>query len=287
MTRRDSCAQAPDRPNDGKSDLVRQPRATADTLLEGGLRLRQPVTGYRLNVDALLLAAFARTGRVARLAVDLGAGVGTVGLLLEHAGAAKSIALVERDPELVSIAEHNLSGLGAPGSVYAADLSRTGLPRPLVQQAELVVSNPPFFAPGSGRPRRDAMEAGARTGELEPFLRAAALALTGPKARAAFVYPAPALPTLLAAAETAGLVAKRLRFVHARSAAPARVVLVEFRRAKPGGLVVEPPLVEWIGKNRRSPELAAIVAGRFETASPQRSPHSRSKRMAAAARTLR
>jgi tRNA1Val (adenine37-N6)-methyltransferase len=237
--------------------------STADTLLDGRLRLRQPADGYRVNVDALLLAAFAAVGRRAELAMDLGAGVGTVGLLLERCGAARRLALVEREPELCEFASHNLETLGVSGSVHAVDLERTSLPRALVQRADLIVANPPFFAPGSGRPRRDAREQSARSGALEPFVRAAARGLSGVKARAVFVYPAPALAALFAAAAEVRLVAKRVRFVHARADAPARLVLAEFRLAKPGGLVTEPPLVEWSRRGKRSPELAAIVAGRF------------------------
>jgi tRNA1(Val) A37 N6-methylase TrmN6 len=75
------------------------------------------------------------------------------------------------------------------------------------------------------------------------------------------VYPAPALPELLAAAAASNLVAKRLRFVQAFVTSPARLALVELRRAKPRGLVVEPPLVEWNAPSVRSAEVAALVAG--------------------------
>ena len=61
---------------------------------------------------------------------------------------------------------------------------------------------------------------------------------------------------------TAGLVAKRVRFVHAFADAPARLALLELRRAKPGGLVVAPPLVEWSAKGVRSAAVEAILAGR-------------------------
>jgi hypothetical protein len=37
--------------------------------------------------------------------------------------------------------------------------------------------------------------------------------------------------------------------------------LIELRNAKPGGLVVEPPVVEWAARGVRSPELDALVSG--------------------------
>ncbi len=234
---------------------------TRDALFGGALCVRQPRHGYRVNVDALLLAAFAARGRRARLAVDLGAGVGAIGLVLAHVGAAAHVVLVERDPELAELARENLTENGCSGSTEARDLDRDGLPLALAQRAELVVSNPPFFAPAAGTPSKRARA--ARSGELAPFVRAASHALAGPRARAAFCYPSAALPELFACAEDAKLVPKRLQLVHPRADAPARLALVELRLAKPGGLVVEPPLVEWQSGRARTPELARIVRGEF------------------------
>lgn len=256
---------------------------TTDVLLGGALTLLQPRDGYRVNADAFLLAAFASAGRRPKLTVDLGAGVGSVALALHSTGCARELALVEREAALVELAARNLEAAGAAGATYVADLAAGGLPRALVQRAELVVSNPPFFEPGRGRAQAHPRTRAARSGELEPFVRAAARALAGPRARACFVYPARSLTELLVAAHSAGLVPKRLRLVHAADGVPARVALVELRVAKPGGLVVEPPLVEWARPGVRAPELGDIVAGRFI----QRSPRKRSNKIAAAARTLK
>ena len=247
----------------GSIPAVRTRETTEDALFGGALTLHQPAGGYRVNVDALLLAAFAATGRVARLAVDLGAGTGAVGLALHHVGAARRVVLVEREADLAELCAKNLALSGAPGAVEPVDLDAAELPRSLVQRADLVVTNPPFFPDGRGRPRRDPKSRRARSGGLEPFLRGAARTLAGPSASACVVYPAPALPELLAVAAAHGLVPKRLRLVHSTSERPARVALVELRRAKPGGLVVEPPLVEWSTPRRRSEELEHVVAGRF------------------------
>jgi tRNA1(Val) A37 N6-methylase TrmN6 len=57
------------------------------------------------------------------------------------------------------------------------------------------------------------------------------------------------------------LVAKRLQLVHPMRDRPARLALVELRRAQDGGLCVEPPIVEWVEPGRRSPELTDLVDG--------------------------
>ncbi|HVW28509.1 MAG TPA: methyltransferase [Polyangiaceae bacterium] len=230
------------------------------TLFGGRLTLFQPRSGYRVNVDTLLLAHFAATGRPqARRVVDLGAGVGALALSYGYLGAAARLDLVERDPELARLSARNLSHASAAGAPHVADLARDGLPRALRGAADVVLSNPPFFPETRGTAAQ-ASKRGARTGPLAPFLEAAATAL-GRRGYAYFAYPAPALAELLDAARAAQLVAKRLRFVHAFATSAARLALVELRRAKPGGLVVEPPLVEWTARSVRSPEVQALVDG--------------------------
>jgi len=202
---------------------------TTDTLLGGSLRLRQPKSGYRVNVDSLLLVAFAGQRRVERL-LDLGAGVGALGLLALHQGLAKRALLVETDPQLAILAQENLERGGFAGQALQLDLAHERLRESGVP---LVLCNPPYYPAHSHRPAQSPAKAGARSGEVEPFLAGAA---------------------------RQQLVPKRLRLVHARANEPARLALVELRVARPGGLVVEPPLYEWHGR-KRSPELLALSAG--------------------------
>lgn len=213
-----------------------------------------------MNIDALLLADFAAQGRHAERALDLGAGVGSVSLALQHLAAASQFELIERETTLVALAEENTGGAKMSARVWCRDVA-LGLPDELRQCADLVVSNPPFFDPESARVAPDPNKARARFGELTPFLAAAAEGLSGARARAVFVYPARELSRLLGQAEALQLVAKRLRLVHADASTPARVALVELRRAKPGGLLILPPLYEWTEPGQRTEELSRIVAG--------------------------
>jgi tRNA1(Val) A37 N6-methylase TrmN6 len=232
-----------------------------DTIFGGKVELVQPARGYRVNVDTLILADFSARHRPrARRLVDLGAGPGGLALGYCHLASAARCDLIETVPLLVDLARRNLAAAGVNGSVYQVDLAREGLPAELQATADVVVANPPFFGEHASSPHADALRRRARAGALGPFLRAAAAAM-GSKARAYFVYPAPALPELVDGAATVKLVPKVLRFVHAFADSPARLVLVELRKAKPGGLVVEPPLVEWVARGVRSPALAALVDG--------------------------
>ena len=234
---------------------------TIDSLYGGTVSLRQPAHGYRVNVDALILAAFAAQGRAAEVAVDLGAGVGGISLGLHHLKAATRFALVEREASLLALAEENARAAAMQSQPFCCDLS-SGLPKELRQTADLVVANPPFFEPAHGRQGPHAAKTRARFGELTPFVEAAAAAVSGARTRIVFVYPARELSRFLSSAERASLVPKRLRLVHADSTSAARVALIELRRAKAGGLVVLPPLLEWASPGVRSHELTEILAGK-------------------------
>ena len=230
---------------------------TRDAIFGGRVALRQPARarGYRVNVDAVLLAAFAKRGRRARAAWDLGAGVGAVGLGLLHLGAAEHVTFVEIDPALGALAQGNLeaNGWSDRGRVVVADVARAGA----AGSADLVVCNPPYVAPGRGRAPSPA-RARARAGPLDAFLDAARR-LAGRRARVCFVYPANESTTLLESLRRRGLEPKRLRAVHGRPSDQARVVLVECAAGRPGGLAIEPPLVETEPSGRPSDEIATLV----------------------------
>lgn len=230
---------------------------TIDAFFGGALELVQPRHGYRVNVDSLLLVAFAGPRTVDRL-VDLGAGVGALGLLALQRGLARRALLVESDPVLAALARENIARGGFDASVLEADVTRGRLSDSGVP---LVLCNPPYYPPQSHRPAPSPAKASARSGDVAPFLRVAAALLARKTGRACFSYPASQLPELLSEAAGFGLVAKRLRIVHASVAAPARLALVELRAARPGGLVIEPPLFEWSGR-ARSPELAELSGDR-------------------------
>lgn len=221
---------------------------TTDTLFSGALALRQPGRGegYRVNVDAILLAAFAAgilcsRPRACDHAVDLGAGVGAVGLSLLHFGAITRVTMVEIDPDLATLARENAAANGWTSRITVTNRSVADADDD-EPEADLVVCNPPYVPPGRGRPPAEPVR-GAKHGSLDTFLDAAR-GRAGRRARACFVYPAIETTTLLEGLRDRGLEPKRLCAVHARATDPARVVLVEAVAGRPGGLLVEPPFVE-------------------------------------------
>lgn len=139
--------------------------------------------GHRYATDDLLVAWTALRARPrARSVLDLGAGVGSVGLLtLLGLGEDAHLLSVEAQAESAALArrtvEHN--GLGARVEVRSADL-RAPEAVPERRSWDLVVANPPFLPPGAATPSPVPQRAAARLelrGDVFDYARAAAAAL--------------------------------------------------------------------------------------------------------------
>lgn len=231
---------------------------TRDTLFAGRITLFQPKHGYRTNVDALHLAAFAARGGKAATVFDLGSGVGTVALGLLDSNAASRVVLVERDAVAAALAQKNLetNGFADRGEVMHRSVEHVNAAAE--GAAGLVVCNPPYQRPDAGRPPK-AQTAAARTGALGPFVKCAKR-LLGRRGRACFVYPATNLAFLLAELNDVELHVKRMCFVQAREELPARIVLVDARAGRPGGTIVEPCFIERNGA-KDSDALRSLLSG--------------------------
>ncbi|MBX3127117.1 MAG: methyltransferase [Polyangiaceae bacterium] len=230
--------------------------ATLDRL--SGVTLWQPNTGHRTTIDTLLLARFAARGRHPRSVLDLGCGAGAAALVLQHSGVGEDFVLWDNDEAACALARLNAERSGLAAEIVQRDVA-SGIGDEFAGRFDLVVMNPPYFEPGSARPPRQAP--GAAIGALAPFLTLARDALAR-RGRVCVCYPARSLPELLSHAARVGLLAKRLRLVHAYADRDARLALTEFKPGRPGGLCVEPPLVEWRSAGVPSAELAELSAPR-------------------------
>ena len=145
---------------------------TLDAISGLGLVLRQMRAGHRVGLDAVLLAAVASEGPAPRRIVDVGAGVGAVGLSLARRFPDAHVDLVEIDDALAAIARDNATrnGLAERTQTRVADVTRPAERREAGLTdgaADLVATNPPFFQTEATRvspdPRR--ARAHARGGE--------------------------------------------------------------------------------------------------------------------------
>ncbi len=131
---------------------------TEDRLLGGRIGLLQPKRGFRVAVDAVLLAA-AIDAQSGDRVLDLGAGAGAVGLCLAARVAGCEIVGIELQRELVDLAERNatLNGMKGRMRTIAHDLVHD-LPDGL-GQFDHVATNPPYLAAAVADPSPDAGKA--------------------------------------------------------------------------------------------------------------------------------
>ncbi|MGC2061630.1 MAG: methyltransferase, partial [Thermodesulfovibrionales bacterium] len=115
------------------------------------IKLYQHKDGYRFSVDALLLYAFVNMKHVHH-AVDLGTGSGIIGFLIAKKYPKATVLLVELQESLYRLAKKNISlnSLEDRVSLMNADIRDL---RDMLgpHTCDLVVSNPPFGKPTTGR----------------------------------------------------------------------------------------------------------------------------------------
>ncbi len=145
-----------------------------DRLLDGSLLIEQPVQGYRVGFDPLLLSAFAPLVKQGSKVMDLGCGAGAVFLSLSLRQPELAITAMDREPEFCSLALANahLNNL-SDVSILEADIRQHPCSF-ASNDFDLVLANPPFYPKGSGRLSADPKRAAAHHelhGNLIDWLR--------------------------------------------------------------------------------------------------------------------
>jgi len=201
---------------------------TENAVMGGRVKLLQPRRGYRIAVDAILLAAAvdARTGETV---LDLGAGVGAVGLCIAARVAGCHIAGIEVQPELAALAERNavLNGAADRVRTHVHDLARP-LP-PDLGPFDHVATNPPYLAAAVADPSPDRSKALATVESSADLARwlTAATGVLKPAGNLLVIHRSDRLEVIVSTLARLGwgdVTAKRLP--------PAARVLVRARRAQ-------------------------------------------------------
>ncbi|MGE5840602.1 MAG: tRNA1(Val) (adenine(37)-N6)-methyltransferase, partial [Deltaproteobacteria bacterium] len=176
--------------------------------------------------------------------LDLGAGCGIISLLLLLEKPAAYALALEIQQSLADQAVRNasLNGVTNRMGVLLADLRRPPFREPI---ADVVVCNPPFRRPGSGRINPDLQRAIARheiMASLNDILSAASAVLK-PNGRLALIYPAGRLVDLLVRMSAFKIEPKRIQVLYPSVAEESKLVLVEGVRDGKGGARILPPLI--------------------------------------------
>jgi FkbM family methyltransferase len=224
--------------------------STEDAFLGGALAVAQPRRGYRAGLDAVLLAAAAPVvpGR-GQTVLDVGAGVGVVGLAVARRIRDARLTMIERDPALAALARANVqrNGLSDRVRVLEADVSRRlgdlGELSARADSFDHVLANPPYHVEGSITPASTAIRAASNAMGAEDLTRWVQFlaAMAKPAASATLIHKPEALPRLLAALDGrfGGL---KVLPVHSHAALPAIRVIVQGLKGSRGPLRIMPSL---------------------------------------------
>uniref|UniRef100_A0A832A3E0 tRNA1(Val) (Adenine(37)-N6)-methyltransferase n=1 Tax=Desulfacinum infernum TaxID=35837 RepID=A0A832A3E0_9BACT len=242
---------------------------TRDLLFGGSLVLCQDRKGYRFSIDAVLLAGLTRVKAKDRV-MELGTGCGVVLLAL----AARNLGVhwegVEIQPRLAFLARKNVDANGLAGRVFIHAMDWKDAPRIFPAHGfDLVVSNPPYRRPLSGRINPDAQKAAARhelRGSMEDMFACAAHLLKH-GGRCAVIYPASRLDDAMVAAVGAGFRPKRLTLIHSHAEAPATLVHLECVKGAGQELHVAPPFFIYDGHGRYTAAMMRLHQGLLHAAS--------------------
>jgi tRNA1(Val) A37 N6-methylase TrmN6 len=229
---------------------------TEDALLGGRVRLLQPAKGYRVAVDAVLLAA-AVAARPGDRVLDLGAGVGAIGLCLAARVPGCTVTGLELQPALAELARRNarLNGLDGRLNFLVHDIAE---PLPMLEAFDHVVTNPPYLAAAVADPSPNASKALATVESSADLARwlAVAVGAANPAGTVLLIHRADRLEEIerrLAALGWRDLTIKRLP--------PASRALVRARRADRLDRREAPPLVLHRPGGGYTDEAEAILRG--------------------------
>lgn len=230
---------------------------THETLdaISGNFRLFQLREGHRFSTDDILTAWYGTTWcPTAQTALDLGSGIGTVGMICAWRLPGAKFVTIEAQPESVVLARKSAryNGLTERYEIREGDFRTPGILRP-DERFDLITGSPPYFPPGSGvesdHPQRLACRFELR-GTIVVYCAIASRHLAA-GGFFACVFPAETsqLERIEAGAKSASLVIVRKRPVIFREGEPPLIALFGMMRADDlpgwfrGQTWEEPPLI--------------------------------------------
>ena len=235
------------------SGVVVEPNETLDAI-SGHFRLFQLRDGHRFSTDDILTAWYGTSWcPTARSALDLGSGIGTVGMICAWRLPGARFVTVEAQAESVALAKKSaqFNGLTERYEIRHGDFRDAGVLKP-EEKFDLITGSPPYFPPGTGVESEHPQKLACRfelRGTVADYCATAAKHLAS---GGIFACVFPTEPSQLARVEQgasdAGLVIVRRKPVVFREGEPPLVALFGMMRAT--------DLPEWFrGQTWVEPEL--------------------------------
>jgi len=251
------------------SGLAVEPHETLDAI-SGHFRLFQLRAGHRFSTDDLLVAWYGTSWcPTAHTALDLGSGIGTVGMISAWRLPGAKFVTVEAQSDSVALARKSAryNGLTGRYEIREGDFRSTDLLRG-GEKFDLVTGSPPYFPVGdgveSGHPQKLACRFELR-GTVADYCSTAAKHLAaGGFFACVFPHEAAQLARVEAAAKNSNLSIVRKRPVVFREGDPPLVALFGLMRAVDlpdwvcGQTWIEPELVIRQRDGKIHPEYSAV-----------------------------
>ncbi|PAF50082.1 hypothetical protein BKH43_06205 [Helicobacter sp. 13S00401-1] len=221
------------------------------------MQLYQASEGYCYNSDTLFLWDFAKDFLKKDMQVlDIGSGVGTLGLLLAKE---KSIRLTQVE-KLVLYAKLNIKNAEV-NNIESSIINKDFLDYETTLKFDLIVSNPPFYHPNAIESKNDLLKHARHASSLPlDKLFTKAKRLLKPSGFFLLSYGSNQLSEVLKQAFANKLNVEKLRFIHPRLNAESKTFLCALRLNSKSSLSVLSPLITHIGKNQleNSQEVSTI-----------------------------
>jgi tRNA1Val (adenine37-N6)-methyltransferase len=235
---------------------------TTDTFFNGKLHVNQDVAGYRFSIDAIILANHTQVRTGDRL-LDLGTGCGIIPLILAYRHPNIQIYGIEIQKNLTELATANVKKNNMQDRITLMCRDMRELKPDLIDgPVDVVVCNPPYRKPNSGRLNPDPQKAVARhelklslTDMLETvrcMLRTAG--------RFVAIYTAERAAELLSQMHLHGIEPKFVRLIHSQVDADAKLILVSGKSGARPGVKIGPPLIIYNPAGDYSAEMEKMFA---------------------------
>ena len=217
---------------------------TTDSFFDGKIRVMQNRRGYRFSIDAVLLAYHANPHTGDKV-LDLGTGCGIISIVMACRCDGLKIFAVEVQTALTDLAAANVRQNGLEGQIEVLGLDMKLLtPQMTSGPCDLIVSNPPYHRPESGRINPDPQRAVARheiKASLVDVLQTARRMLrTG--GRLVTIYTAERTTDILSQMRLEQIEPKMMRMIHSNQDSDANLIIVEGVYGGRPGLKAGPPL---------------------------------------------
>jgi tRNA1Val (adenine37-N6)-methyltransferase len=218
---------------------------TTDTFFNGRIQVKQHREGYRFSIDAILLA-YQAAPRAGDTIIDLGTGCGIISLIMAFRNPDIKVYAVELQDELVKLTISNVNDnhLQDCIAVIGADM-KTLSPDLITGPVDLIVCNPPFHRPGSGKINPHSQRAVARH-ELKANLQdviGTARRMLKTAGRMVTIYTAERTADILHQMRVDRIEPKHIRTIHSHLRSDAKLVIIEGLKGGNPGLKIAPPLI--------------------------------------------